>query len=178
MLNLPITSDRLIIRQFSATDLDTYLEFMLDPDSTKYLAFAPEQKTRQGATDLFNYVVASYAADNPAEVIHAYAIALKEDNTYIGSCGFSAYEPPAIYECYYSINQPYRQQGYAYEAMLALIKALAETATITELRAYSNPANLASIKLAQKLGFSDRGKTTHQHSGLDGVMYATQFDLG
>ncbi|AFY69595.1 GCN5-related N-acetyltransferase [Thalassoporum mexicanum PCC 7367] len=174
MINLPIESDRLVIRKFIPADLEPYLEFMLDPDSTKYLAFEPEQKTSAGATDLFNYVVSSYAAENPAEIIHAYAIALKQDDRYVGSCGFSPYEPPDIYECYYSINQADRHKGYAYEAMQALIRALANTQAINELRAYCAPANLASIKLAQKLGMSDRGSAKHMHSGLDGVMYAIQ----
>ncbi|MEC4892577.1 MAG: GNAT family N-acetyltransferase [Oscillatoria sp. PMC 1051.18] len=171
-LPLPIRTKRLVIRQFLVKDLPAYLEFMLDLDSTKYLAFTDEQKTEQGATDLFNFVTSSYNSDN---IVHAYAIALAESDEYIGSCGFSPYENK-IYECYYSINSPYRRKGYAVEAMTALFQALSALGKIAEIRAYSSEENLPSLNLAQKLGMKYQGKAVHAHSGLAGVVYSLEFN--
>ncbi len=39
MIVLPILTERLIIRQFILEDLPAYLAFMLDAESTQYLAF-------------------------------------------------------------------------------------------------------------------------------------------
>jgi ribosomal-protein-alanine N-acetyltransferase len=172
MIVLPILTERLMIRQFIPDDLPAYLEFMLDADSTKYLAFEPEQKTREGATELFNFVISSYHTDS---VIHAYAIALKDSNQYIGSCGFSPYEN-TIFECYYTINSAYRLQGYGLEAMQALFTALKSSHEFTEIRAYSHPENKASLKLAEKLGMEYQGDSIHVHSGLKGVLYYLTFN--
>jgi RimJ/RimL family protein N-acetyltransferase len=121
---------------------------MLDAESTQYLAFEAAQKTIEGATELFDFVLSSYNTDS---VVHAYAIALKDSNQYIGSIGFSAYED-SIFECYYTINADYRRQGYGWEAMQALLAALKASHKITEIRAYSHPKNKPSLKLAEKLG--------------------------
>ena len=81
-ITLPIRTERLIIRPFIPEDLSAYLEFMLDPESTQYLAFDEAQKTEKGATELFNFVMSSYDSEN---VVHAYAIALADSNQYVGS---------------------------------------------------------------------------------------------
>ncbi len=56
-------------------------------------------------------------------MVPADAIALKDSNQYIGSCGFSPYEN-TIFECYYTINYASRCHGYGFEAMQALLTAL------------------------------------------------------
>ncbi|MEB3283641.1 MAG: GNAT family N-acetyltransferase [Lyngbya sp.] len=164
---LPIPTARLIIRQFIPDDIAGYLAFMLDPQSTQYLAFQDSQKTPEGATELLNFVCSSYRSENP---IHAYAIAFKDSDEYVGSCGFAS-EALNCVEIYYSINSQYRRQGYAYEATKALINALKSNPFISEIRAYSAPENQASLNLAQKLGMISKGQVVHPHSGLEGFLY-------
>ncbi|MGB3405222.1 MAG: GNAT family N-acetyltransferase [Microcoleaceae cyanobacterium] len=167
MIVLPILTKRLIIRPFIPEDLSAYLEFMLDAESTQYLALEPDQKTQAGATELFNFVLSSYHTDS---VIHAYAIAMKDSNQYIGSCGYSPDED-TIFELFYSINSNFRRLGYAFEAMKALLTTLQSSDKITEIRAYSHPENLASLKLAEKLGMEYQGEAIHVHSRLKGILY-------
>ncbi|MDY7023311.1 MAG: GNAT family N-acetyltransferase [Cyanobacteriota bacterium] len=165
--HLPIYTERLVIRRFIPEDLAAYLAFMLDPESTQYLAFEDSQKSQQGATELFNFVCSSYDSEN---IVHAYAIALNPSNQYIGSCGFSPHAENCI-EIYYSINAEYRQQGYAYEATKALITGLKSNSLISEIRAYSSPQNTASLRLAQKLDMISEGQVIHPYSGLEGLLY-------
>jgi RimJ/RimL family protein N-acetyltransferase len=172
MIVLPILTERLIIRPFLPEDLSAYLEFMLDANLTQYLAFEPEQKTQQGATELFNFVRSSYKTDS---VIHAYAIAMEDSNQYIGSCGFSPDEN-TIFECYYTINSQYQRQGYGFEVMKALLIALQSSGEVIEIRAYSHAENLASIKLAKKLGMEYQGEAIHTHSDLKGLLYGLEFN--
>ena len=166
----PIRTQRLRVRKFQPPDLPAYLEFMLDEASTQYLAFEDAQKTESGATDLFNYVISAYDSENP---VHAYAIALADTNRYVGSCGFSPYETDVV-ECYWSINSGERRQGYALEAMQALLEAL-RVSGIGEVRAYASAENLPSLNLAQKLGMANRGRAIHAHSGLEGIVYSMVF---
>ena len=104
MFSVPLETERFIIRKFVPKDFSVFLEFMLDDESTKYLAFEDEQKTEDGAKELFDFVCSSYESENP---VHAYAIAEKGSGCYVGSCGFASYDE-GIYECYYGVNKTER----------------------------------------------------------------------
>lgn len=159
---LPIETERLIIRPFENSDLSPFLEFMLDEESTRHLAFSNDQKTKEGAKLLFEYVINSYKSDNPIESL---AVCTKNDNRYVGSVGFSPYEDK-VYECYYSINKEFWRQGYAKEAMIGLLK-IVEPGQI--IRAHCSPENLPSHKTAEAIGMRSIGEIEHIHSNLKGV---------
>lgn len=164
MISIPIVTDRLVIRRFEPSDLTGYLEFMLDEDSTKYLAFEAEQKTEAGATGLFNYVVDAYDADEP---MHAYAIADRSTNKYVGSCGFAPYEADVV-ECYYCVNPGFRGRGFAVEATHALVNKLT---SLVEVRAYCHPENHAAHAVARQCGMHHQGTAVHRASGLAGEVF-------
>lgn len=164
MFSVPLETKRFIIRRFEPKDVDDFLAFMLDDESTKYLAFEDEQKTAEGARTLFDYVYSSYESDNP---IHSYVIAEKGSDRYLGSCGFTPYAE-GIYECYYSVNKAARGQGVAVETTKAIVQLLAKD---SEVRAYCHPENHASRAVATKVGFIHKGSHVHKHSGLKGEMF-------
>ena len=169
MKDLHIETKRLSIRPFQEKDLDLFLEFMLDENATKYLMFTDEQKTKQGATDLFNFVVNSYNTENP---VHSYAIVDKEDN-FVGSCGFSPLdETKKMYECYYSILPRYWRQGFATESTKALLEYCFNELGIEEMRAYMHPDNPMSEGVAKKVGMKYVDIETHPQFGNEGKMYS------
>lgn len=137
---------------------------MLNEASTRYLAFESQQKTEEGATELFNYVVDSY--EGP-QTIHSYAIAERSNDQYLGSCGFAPCGDTVV-ECYYCINAEFQGLGFATEATGALVEALSHH---VEVRAYCHPDNLAAHGVARKIGMDSRGKSQHEHSGLVGELF-------
>ncbi len=150
-----IETPRLIIRKFKHSDQPGFLEFMLNPSSTEFLNFSPEQKTKIGAIEVLNWVIGSYDTETP---IHSYAIELKEkDNQYIGSVGLSELDEENSFECYYSINEKFLRKGYATEAMSKLIE-IAFSSGVEKISAYCHPSNIASKKLALRLGMKYLGK--------------------
>jgi RimJ/RimL family protein N-acetyltransferase len=163
-----IETPRLIIRPMRQQDLNSFLDFMLDNDSTCYLMFTEEQKTRKGATELFNFVINSYNSDEP---IHSYSIALKDD-TYIGSCGLSKIlDLNNVYECYYSLLKKYTNKGYATEAMKSLIEYCFDNLEINEIRAYMHPDNPNSEAVAKRIGMNYDGLQKHPVFGNKGKKY-------
>ncbi|NOK58888.1 MAG: N-acetyltransferase [Chloroflexi bacterium AL-W] len=164
MFSVPLETKRFIIRQFEPKDVDDFLAFMLDDDSTKYLAFEDEQTTSDGAKALFDFVCSSYKSENP---VHSYVIAEKDTDRYLGSCGFAPYDE-GVYECYYSVNTAARGKGVATEATKAMVQLLTEDA---EVRAYCHPENHASRAVATKVGFTYKGTHLHKHSGLKGALF-------
>ncbi|MCG8587003.1 MAG: GNAT family N-acetyltransferase [Pirellulales bacterium] len=167
MIQIPITTNRLTIRQFEPADVDDYLRFMLDDESTKYLAFDDDQRTETGARALFEYVMHSY---DTAETVHAYAIGESSTGAYVGSCGFSPYDDGVV-ECYYCINPEHRGQGYAVEATNALLDVLTSH---VEVRAHCHSDNTAAHAVAKRSGMTHLGLGQHKHSGLEGQVFVLQ----
>ncbi|PPT05643.1 acetyltransferase (GNAT) family protein [Geitlerinema sp. FC II] len=163
-MKLPLETQKFIIRQFQPQDLTGFLAFMLDRESTEYLMFDEEQKTQDGATALFEAVCASY---NSLDPICSYAIAEKQSNNYVGSCGFAPYDR-GILECYYSINKERTGEGIATE----IVKVLAETLSKdAEVRAYCHPENFAAHAVAKKCGFMPMGIHKHKHFNAEGELF-------
>lgn len=167
MFSVPRETERFVIRRFEAKDLSAFLAFMLDDESTKYLAFEDEQKTEDGATALFHFVCSAYESENP---IHSYAIAEKVTDRYLGSCGFAPYDE-GIYECYYSVNQTELGKGVATEVTSAIAHTLSAN---FEIRAYCHADNHAAHVVAKKAGFMHQGTHMHKNFGMEGELFYLQ----
>ncbi|MEL6246988.1 MAG: GNAT family protein [Cyanobacteria bacterium J06627_15] len=163
-MKIPIETERFVIRKLEEKDLPSFLSFMLDAESTAYLMFEPEQKTEAGATALFNDVRSAYDSPDP---VHSYAIAEKDSDRYVGSCGYAPYSEGVV-ECYYSVNPAETGQGIATEMTSALARELSKTA---EVRAYCHPENYAAHAVARKAGFVPRGIQKHQNFGIEGELF-------
>ncbi len=165
----PIKTLRTTVRPFEPRDIEGYLAFMTDPVATRYLMFTEDQKTREGARELFDAIVASYATEDP---IYALAIA-DQSGAFVGSCGVSPLLPAeGIYECYYSLSPARWGQGYATEAMRALIARVFEDVTVNEIRAYMSPQNPASAAVAERLGMTALGIRQHPVFQNEGLAYS------
>lgn len=167
MFSVPLETERFIIRRFQPKDLSSFLEFMLDDESTKYLAFGDEQKTDDGAKALFDFVCSSYESESP---IHSYVIA--EEDRYVGSCGFAPYDE-GIYECYYCVNKTERGKGVATEVTKAIAQVLSET---LEVRAYCHPENSAAHAVAKKAGFIHNGLSLHKNFRTESELFIYKRD--
>ena len=163
-MKISIETTRFVIRRFEESDIQSFLSFMLNEESTKYLMFEAEQKTETGARSLFDYVRGAYDSNEP---IHSYAIAEKENNRYVGSCGYSPYDD-GIVECYYSVNNDEVGKGIATEVTSALAKLLSSE---VEVRAYCHPENYAAHAVAKKSGFEPKGIQNHINFGNSGELF-------
>jgi RimJ/RimL family protein N-acetyltransferase len=137
---------------------------MLDQDSTRYLVFPDEMKTRGGASGLMDAVMASYGSGEP---IHSYAIALADCDGYVGSCGLAPY-PEGGCEVYHALNPEFRGCGYATEAMAALLARLPAHMTV---RAFCHPENYPAHAVARRLGMTCLGERVHAGFGTTGILF-------
>jgi len=162
-----IRSERVLIRPFGDEDLAGYLAFMTDAEATRYLLLEPEQKTQAGARALFDLVVQSYDTDEP---IWALAITTEADG-FIGSCGIAPVDG-TIFECYFSLLPAHWGQGYATEAIRALLAYVFGNTPVTEIRAYMNPQNSNAPGVAERVGMHRKGPHVHPSFGNEGLLYA------
>ena len=175
MIPLPqsIETERLTIRPFEPKDLDAYLDFMTDAEATRYLMFTDEQRTEAGARELFEAVRDSYSTDEP---IIACAIARREDDAFVGSCGVSELDAPGQLECYYSLLPAHWKKGYATEATAALLRYCFAQDAVDEVWAFMSPENPNSVGVAERVGMEDRGVQEHPVFGNTGRAYVMTAD--
>jgi len=83
-------------------------------------------------------------------------IFLSTENKLLGDCGFCLTEERQV-KIGYTIDPQYQQKGYATEAVTGLIEYLFSHLNIHRVTAHTDPMNLASQKVVQKLGFRQEG---------------------
>ncbi|MDJ0595658.1 MAG: GNAT family protein [Pleurocapsa sp. MO_226.B13] len=156
MMKLPtkLETKRQILRPYNTSDWSAFLQFMLCPQVTDYLNFTAEQTTPKGAKELFEMTLNSYRTTEP---LFALVIAQKNNDLFIGSCGFSPLDKQQNCECFYVLLPEYWGQGFATEAMTKLLDYGFHQLGIKKAIAQINRDNLASIEVAKKLAMNYQG---------------------
>lgn len=148
-----INTERLKIRKFNLNDHTDYYEIFGNPVIAKFDDFEPITK-EQAIVDV-KCLIENYNNSNPEElefavellvekkVIGVMTIKFKEDGIYIG----------------YHFNEKYHDKGFALEATQSFIPWLKKEYN-KKIRAVTDPENVPSIKLLNKLGFHFDGPIT------------------
>jgi [ribosomal protein S5]-alanine N-acetyltransferase len=90
------------------------------------------------------------------------------DRPMIGHIGFHG-KPDArgVVEIGYTVFEPHRRRGYAFEAVLALFDWACREHGITRFRASVGPQNQPSLNLVRKLGMAQVGTQWDEEDGLE-----------
>ncbi|WP_102345966.1 GNAT family N-acetyltransferase [Bacillus sp. Marseille-P3661] len=144
---------RLHLRKMIMTDAPKLFQIWSDPQVTEFMNITSFTNENQ-AIEMIN-LLDKLARDKKAI---RYSIIQLETNELIGSCGFNVldYENSKT-EIGYDIGKPYWGNGYAPEAISALIKIAFYTLNLNRVEAKVEPANINSIKVLQKLKFTFEG---------------------
>lgn len=158
-MSFVINSKRLTIRQFKIHDLEKFISFMTEPESTKFLTFNDAQKTRAGATELLQATINSYSTDNP---MMAFAVENNENKEFIGFCGLTPREDNDI-EIMFAIMPNARGKGYATEVARELSIHALNQLGYDRVLAPISIEHETSKAVVKKAGFKDHG----YHQGFD-----------
>ena len=155
MIRTHLETERLRLRLFTRDDVQIMFELNSDPEVIKY-ADTPArdleeamQRLEQGP--LFDYEKYGYGR---------FAVELKETGKVIGFCGIKYLPEIELPEVGYRYLTEYWGRGIGTEAARACIEFARDDLKIKKLVALIIPENVASIKLAEKLGMS-RGPLIH-----------------
>lgn len=166
-MNFSINSRRLRIRQFELGDVEDFVGFMIDPESTLFLAFGEAQKSREGATELLKATIESYESNTP---LMAFAVEDCVSRKFIGFCGLTPRENDEV-EIMYAIMPNYRGNGYAVEIASRLAQYAVDQLGYRRVIAPISPKHEVSKTVAAKAGFNDHGIT----KSLDSAEYVHLF---
>ncbi|MBE7381918.1 MAG: GNAT family N-acetyltransferase [Leptolyngbya sp. SIO1E4] len=156
----PMSSKHLRIRRFEQGDIEDFVSFMTDPDSTRFLTFGEAQKNREGATALLEATIESYKTETP---LMAFAVEDQTTGQFVGFCGLTPREADAV-EIMYAVMPSARGQGYATEVATTLAQYAVRQLGYRRVFAPIAPEHEISKTVAIKAGFIDHG--LHQNSDV------------
>ncbi|MBK1791465.1 GNAT family N-acetyltransferase [Persicirhabdus sediminis] len=164
MLTLPIESERIRLRRFVERDRASFVSFMQNETSNRYLMFDADECSDEGANQLVDRIMASYADEVE---ICSYVVADLHSDRYLGTAGFTSYDV-GVMECYFGINEEFCGHGYATEALVMLRDVLMPS---YQLRVYCHDDNQLAHRVALAAGFKLRGAAVNKNSQLSGQLF-------
>lgn len=141
---------RLRLRNVIAEDVDVMFDYRNNEICSRYQR--GQTKTYEGIEDL----VQRRKEDRiSVEAPFMIAVALKDSNEMIGEIVVMPNEN--TFSLGYTFSYKYHRQGYAFEALSALIDSLHEKFADWEFISFTDPNNQASMALLAKLGYINLG---------------------
>jgi RimJ/RimL family protein N-acetyltransferase len=142
-----VTTARLRLRAFRASDLDAYAAMQANPEVMQYLVTG-NTATR---TQVW-HTMASSLGQWALRGFGMWACERSDDATFIGSIGiFQPLDWPEP-EIAYSLDRPFWAQGYATEAAGAARDWFFAHFPLSRAASFIRPENLASKRVAERLG--------------------------
>ena len=150
---LPISTERLRLRRFTRDDRERFLEYRRHPDVARHQGW-DESYSGEDA-DRFLDAMTTAPEWRPG---HWFQVAIERsaDGVLLGDVAFWPDHDGGTVEIGYSLHPDAQGNGYASEAVTALIRALRDRGADTVV-AGCDPNNAASIRLLERLGFAFDG---------------------
>ncbi len=155
-----LETERLLLRPLSLDDLDVFASFYADPEVMRYLG-AGRTLSRDESEASLRRMLRSFEVDGFGQL----AVERTEDGKLVGRCGFLVWDAktltptteaeatgPTELEIGYALGREFWGQGYATEAATAVRNHALRSMHRTRLIAFIRPRNLASARVAEKLG--------------------------
>ena len=151
--DLPLTTDRLLLRAHRPEDLDDLVVFHGDPLVTRYIPWPT--RTRDQTREALAGRVGHTTAAAPGDWI-ILAMQERDTGTVVGEVLVKREEDGRA-EVGYALRTDRQGRGLASEAVTALLDAVEERFGITDVRAVVVDGNDASVRLLERLGFEAVG---------------------
>lgn len=140
-----IETERLTLRMFKPEDAEPLHRIWSDPVVMKYIDWRPTFEGVKMALTLQGMYWREHGFGQ-------WAMALKDEGTFIGYAGFKQLEQTPEVELLYGIDKPYWNKGYTTEAARACLGYAFDKTALDRIVAVVNPDNIASWRVLEKVG--------------------------
>jgi 8-oxo-dGTP diphosphatase len=165
-----IETERLILRGAIPADADVWVTFITDPDFGRYVPRSKVTRTPQERADRIIGVYQQRWEAQPLTSI-GWAITRKADGQFVGLCGVEALDGTNDGELEYYLGKPYWGQGFATEAVGAMVRFAFEHITWDRIVAAIVPANNASQRVLGRLGLIyEKHANYYDWTGADSII--------
>ena len=148
--NKILSTKNLILREFALEDASFIVSLLNTPNWLKYIGDRNVHTNEDAKKFLINGPISSYKKHG----FGFWLTELKRCNTPVGMCGLIKRETLKDIDIGFAFLPEYTKQGYGYEAAQATLDYAKNCLSIPRIVAITNPDNIASIKLLNKLGLS------------------------
>ncbi|HZF26964.1 MAG TPA: GNAT family protein [Steroidobacteraceae bacterium] len=144
---MPILTERLAVREFTAQDLDALCSLICDKRVTRYVFYVPGARC-----DAESYLqgVIGYQRQRPRTVWEL-ALTNRKDGELVGSCNLTLMAPGEA-DLGYMLKRDTWGRGLGTEAALGLIDAAFEQLKLARIISTVDVRNSASIQVLEKSG--------------------------
>ena len=153
---MDLRTPRLLLRELTADDAPFILTLLNDPAWIQFIGDRGVRSLEDAEAYIERGPRASYARHGFGLDI----VTLAESGTPIGICGLLKRDSLPEPDLGFAFLPGYRSQGYAFEAASAVRDFARGSLHLSGLLAIVHPANTASIRLLEKLGFVFERMTT------------------
>jgi [ribosomal protein S5]-alanine N-acetyltransferase len=144
---LPAT-ERLLLRPLRGTDAPSLFDIFSDRETMRYWSTPPWRWPADAE---------AFLADSRSYL--RLGIARRSDRALIGTCAlFAVHQASRRAELGYILGRPHWGQGYAREAVTALLNHGFDAHDLNRIEADADPRNTASVRLLEHLGFVREGQ--------------------
>ncbi|MEH1864033.1 MAG: GNAT family protein [Nostoc sp.] len=157
---IPLETQRLILRDFVESDWQAVHQYASDDEVVRYLTFGPNSEE-----DTKNFLQREISLQGEEPRQHfALAVTLKTQQQLIGICRISVQD---IYNktgsIGYCFTKKFWGQGYATEAVKAVVSFGFQELSLHRIFATCHPENIASARVMQKIGMQQEGYLREHH---------------
>ncbi|PWK08363.1 GNAT family N-acetyltransferase [Tumebacillus permanentifrigoris] len=150
-----VRSNRLILRQFSQQDVDSFYLYRSSPEVATFQSW---ENYQYHDAELFVRKQSKCVPDQPGTWFQ-FAIALVETNQLIGDCALhTLLGEPRIVEIGFTLAEEHQGNGYASEAVRALLSYVFTGLRKHKVIAFADVRNEKSIRLLERVGMRREGQ--------------------
>ena len=147
---LPIATQRLILRRFDDSDLEAFIAYRGDPQVARHQSWS-EIDTDQARAFIRGQQAIAFVA--PYEWFQI-AIADFSNGRLLGDVGVCVRATGTVAEIGFTLARQSQGRGIAFEAVSRVLTLIFEATRVESVEAITDLRNIASMRLLTRLGFS------------------------
>jgi len=158
-MTIVFSTQRLILKKFSAADAQGFYELNLDPEAIRYTGDVPFLSIAEAEDFILSY-------DHYER--HGYgrwSVFLKDDNKYIGFCGLNYSQKKMEVDVGFRFMRVHWGKGYATEAARASLQYGFNEYSLDRIVGRAMKENAASLRVLEKLGMRFRKEFDEEGAG-------------
>jgi len=170
---VPLNTPRLALVALSLEHAPAVFTYTSDPDISRLVAW-PRHENLEASRRFVARSMVGYAEGGYYE----WGLIRRADQAFLGTCGFGALDVArGVGDIGYVIAKPYWGQGYATEAVAAVLQFGFLQLGLRVIEAQAFPENIASLRVMAKLGLRYyETRTMSQEPGVSRPVYVWQLE--
>lgn len=141
-----------VLRPLQLSDVDAWYAYLADPEVTRLTSY------HVASASTVTAMIENYIAGYAKKVSYRWAIAHKDSDTLIGTCGYYLWDAGhSVAELGYDLSRVYWGKNVMTQAVQAAVKWAFETLEVNRIQATVMVDNYGSARVLEKNGFLKEG---------------------